>query len=102
MLTEDEELFFDYWKKNRLKKKNLLRQLLPGFVIGLSIGAAILISLDLDWYKRANMVAATEMNPYILLLSITAISVFAAFFYKKHRWEMNEQLYTELKFKKDK
>ncbi len=101
MLTAKEKQFVEYWEKNRDKKKQLLPQLLPGLIIGLLMGAAILIVLDSGWYERANMVAATQLNPYILLTAVMAIAIFSAIFYKKHKWEMNEQLYKELKAKKE-
>ena len=96
MLTPEEEKFVAYWKDNRSKQKNLLRQILPGFVVGIAIGAAIVLLLDSGWYERANMVAASQMNPYTLLISIVLIAVFLGVFYKRHQWELNEQRYQEL------
>ena len=102
MLTKEEESFFIYWEENRLREKKIHRQLFPGLPIGLSIGVAIFLLLDSGWYERANMVANTQTNPLVLIIAILAIIIFTGIFYKKHRWEMNEQYYTELKFKKEK
>ena len=63
MLTKQEEAFIAYWELNRDRNKKLLRQLLIGLPAGLLISGGILLSLDLDWYQRANMVANAKMNP---------------------------------------
>lgn len=102
MLNKEEETFFNNWEKNRLKEKKIYRQLFPGLPIGLSIGIAIYLLLDSGWYERANMVANTQTNPFVLITAILAIIIFIGIFYKKHRWEMNEQYFEELKFKKQK
>ena len=99
MLSEKEKAFIKYWEENRLKEKSMLRQLFPGLPIGLSLGAAILLLLDSGWYERANMVAQSQSSPVILFICIAGIVVFTSFFYKRFRWEMNEQAFKELKIK---
>jgi hypothetical protein len=99
MLSEKEKAFIKYWEENRVKEKSILRQLFPGLPIGLSLGAAILLLLDSGWYERANMVAQSQSSPVILFIGIAGIVVFTSFFYKRFRWEMNEQAFKELKIK---
>jgi len=99
MLSEKEKAFIKYWEENRIKKKSILKQLFPGLPIGLLLGAAILLTLDSGWYERANMVAQAQSSPFILFIAIAGIVAFTGFFYKKFRWEMNEQAYRELKRK---
>ena len=100
MLSKQDEAFIQYWEKNRDREKKLLRQIFIGLPLGLLISGGIVLSLDLGWYTRANMVANSEMNPYILIIAVAAIAVFTAIFYKKYKWDMNEQHYRELLFKK--
>ena len=100
MLSRHDEAFLQYWEKNRNREKKLLRQLFIGLPLGLLISGGIVFSLDLGWYSRANMVANSQMNPYVLLIAVAAIAVFTAIFYKKYKWDMNEQHYRELIFKK--
>ena len=100
MLSKNDEDFLQYWEKNRDREKKLLRQIFIGLPLGLLISGGIVLSLDLGWYTRANMVANSEMNPYILIIAVAAIAVFTAIFYKKYKWDMNEQHYRELLFKK--
>ena len=103
MLTANEEHFIDYWKNNRDKEKKLFRQLVFGLPLGLLIGVGIMISLVTDkWYKRADMIANTQMNPTVLIVAILSIAVFTGLFYKKFKWDQNEQLYKELLLKKKK
>src|SRR5215831_13278389 len=102
MLTPAEENFLHYWEKNRDREKKLIRQLFIGLPIGLLISGGIIISFDLNWYPRANMVANASLNPYVLLIAIIAITVFTAIFYKKYQWDMKEQRYRELLCKKEK
>ena len=99
--SEKEKAFIDYWENNRLKEKSILKQFFPGLPIGLALGAAILLALDSGWYERANMIAQSQSSPVVLFIAIAGIVAFTGFFYKKFRWEMNEQAYKELKLKKD-
>ena len=103
MLTANEEQFIEYWKNNRDREKKLFRQLLFGLPIGLLLGMGIFASLITSkWYERADMVANTQLNPNVLIVAILAIAVFTGLFYKKFKWEQNEQLYKELLSKKEK
>jgi hypothetical protein len=99
MLSKKEEEFLEYWEQNRYKEKSVFKQFFPGFPIGLSLGAAILFVLDSGWYRRANMVAQAQSSPLIIFTGIVCIVAFTGFFYKRYRWEMNEQTYKELKLK---
>ena len=99
MLSKKEKDFLSYWEQNRYKEKSLLKQFFPGLPIGLALGAAILLLLDSGWYERANMVAQGQSSPLIILAAIAAIVTFTSVFYKRYRWEMNEQTYKELKLK---
>jgi hypothetical protein len=101
MLTEKEKEFIRYWEGNRVKEKSVLKQFFPGLPIGLCLGAAILLMFDSGWYERANMEAQAESSPTVLIIGIIAIVAFTGFFYKRFRWEMNEQAYKELIFKNE-
>ncbi len=96
-LTEKELEFMTYWEQHRLKEKKVLNQLLVGLPLGVLFGLPILINLFLGWYKRADMEAHTQLNPVILITAIVLIIVFVAIFSRRHKWEMKEQYYLELK-----
>lgn len=96
MLTPDEQRFVDYWKNHRMEEKKTFRQLLIGLPLGLTFGVAILAIFASGWYERANMVAYGNSSPYVFLVAIFVIIGFIAIFSKKHKWDLNEQRYTEL------
>lgn len=103
MLTEKEKQFLAYWEANRVKEKKMIRQLLIGIPVGILFAIPILILLLSGklWYKRADAVANTQLNPVVLLIAVALIIAFMAIFYKRHQWEMKEQYYKQLKAKDD-
>lgn len=98
-MTERERLFVEYWETHRLREKSLGYQLLTGLPMGLLFGIPIILILlsGRFWYKRADMVANSEMSSVILVVAILLIAVFVAVIYKRHQWEMKEQQYLEIK-----
>lgn len=102
MLTEEEEKFMAYWEQNRLRRKNLLWQLAAGLPLGVFIAAAIFINYFSTWYQRATMeINVSSSGVLVVLIGLVAIIVFMVVFSGRHRWEMNEQRYKELRRKKD-
>lgn len=102
MLTPEEKKFIEYWESNREKEKNVFRQLRYGLPIALVMAILILVNFSSGWYERANMVAFSQSTPIALLVALVAIVVFWSVFSKKHKWDMNEQRYKELQYKKTK
>jgi len=103
MLDQKEKLFVEYWELNRMKEKNIFYQLLTGLPIGLLFALPIIFILFTGryWFKRADMVANTELNPVILVSAVLMIATFVAILYKRHQWDMKEQQYKELKVKEN-
>lgn len=104
MLNEQERLFVEYWEANRLKEKKVMKQLLIGLPIGALFGVPIILMLISGrfWYKRADMEATSNLNPFVLIIAVVIIIVFVAIFYKRHQWDMREQQYLELKARQQK
>ena len=101
MLTKDEKLFREYWEKNRDKEKKFLRQLATGLPIGLVFSLPVLIAVIFhDWYK--NMIYISTSQIIVIMIGVFMVAVFFAVFRNRFRWENNEQLYKELKFKEKK
>jgi hypothetical protein len=101
-MTKDEERFIEYWKQNRDREKKPYRALIVGLPLGLLIGIGVVVSLASGWYERASMEAKSELNPFVFIIAIVAIIVFICIFYQRYRWDMNEQHYKELLYKKSK
>jgi hypothetical protein len=101
MLDQKEKLFVEYWEARRLREKRLLYQVLAGLPVGLLFSLPIIFILFTSryWFKRADMVANSQLNPAVLIVAVLIISVFVAVVYKRHQWEMKEQQYMELKGK---
>jgi hypothetical protein len=102
MLNVEEEKFLDYWSKNREQQKTSIRPFLVGLSAGFILGISLLIGLSSGWYERASMEANSKMSSFVFLMAILAISFFMAFFYRKFKWEMQEQRYLELLAAKNK
>lgn len=101
MLTNDEKLFIEYWEKNRDKEKKVLRQLIYGSPWGLIFALPILVIVIFDdWYK--NMIPVSKSQMILITVTVIAIAVFYALFRMRFKWDSNEQLYEELKFKEKK
>ena len=106
MLSDDEKKFVTYWEQYRDREKKVLKQWLLGLPLGLLFGILIFINFFSGWYKRADMVlngqiSNHEFSPLVLLIALLLIVSFVAIFSKRHKWEMNEQRYKELKIKQD-
>src|SRR5450432_3415218 len=98
MLTNDEKLFLEYWEKNRIREKRFIRQLAGGLPMGLIFALPVLIAVIFhDWYKSMIYISGSQV--IVIIIGVLGVAVFFAIFRMKFRWENNEQLYKELKFK---
>ena len=98
MLTDQEKLFVDHWEKNRNKEKKILYKLALGLPIGIVFAFPILLSVIFrSWYKNMVYISGSQLT--IIIIAVLAIAVFFALAKMKFKWENNEQLYKELKFK---
>jgi pilus assembly protein TadC len=101
MLTKDEQLFIEYWEKNREKEKKFFRQLAYGSPWGLVFALPVLVAvLFHDWYK--NMIPISKSQLILITITVMGIAVFYAIFRMRFIWENKEQIYKELKFKEKK
>lgn len=101
MLNEKERLFVEYWERNRDREKRFIVQLLTGLPIGLLFALPIVFILLTGkyWFKRADMVANSQMSISVLVIAVLLIAGFVGVFYKSHKWEMKNQQYKQLKAK---
>ena len=100
MLTKDEKLFLEYWEKNRDKEKQFMRQLAGGLPIGLVFALPVLVAVIFhNWYKTMTYISGSQI--IVIIIGVLGVAVFFAIFRMKFKWENNEQLYKELKFKEN-
>lgn len=98
MITDQEQLFINYWEQNRDKQKKWFYKLALGLPVGLVFALPILLSVIFnDWYKRMIFISGSQVT--VIMIGVLGITVFFALFKMKFKWEENEQRYKELKFK---
>lgn len=96
-MTQEEEKFIVYWQKQRLRKKQFLRNFSIGLPLGVLIAVALLVNFLSGWYRRADMELHADSSVIIVvLIAVVSIVVFITIFSARHKWEQNEQLYQEL------
>jgi len=101
MITDQEQMFIDYWEANRDKQKKIFYRLVWGLPLGLVFALPVVLALIFhDWYKRMIFISPTQIT--LVLITVLGIAVFFALVKKKFTWEQNEQRYKELKFKQAK
>jgi hypothetical protein len=97
MLSQEEAAFIDYWEKNRLRRRKVVRQFLLGVPIGLLFAIPIVINLSSGWYKRAMMEAnSPDFDPRVLFVALLLIVAFVSIFWQRYKWDQYEQRYQEL------
>lgn len=102
MITAEEQKFVAWWETNRLQKRKTLGYLAAGLPLGVVMALTIFFTYFSNWYKRA--VPLINMRPtgvLVVLAGLLFIVIFIVIFSARHKWEMNEQRYKELIYKKD-
>jgi hypothetical protein len=99
MLNEKEKLFMEYWERSREREKRFIVQLATGLPVGLLFALPIMFILFTSkyWFKRADMVANSQMSVGVLIIAVVFIASFVGVIYKRHQWEMKDQQYRQLK-----
>ncbi|MEO8763363.1 MAG: hypothetical protein ABI416_03710 [Ginsengibacter sp.] len=98
MITKDEKLFLEYWEKNRDREKQFTRQLLGGLPMGLVFALPVLVAVIFhNWYKTMTYISGSQI--IVIVIGVIGVAIFFAIFRMRFKWQNNEQLYKELKFK---
>jgi uncharacterized membrane protein len=102
MLTTEEKDFIEYWERNRVKQKRLVKQFLIGLPLGVLFATLIFVNFLSGWYKRADMIINSQGSLIlVVLVAVILIVIFVSIFSVRHKWDINEQRYRELLSKKD-
>ncbi len=106
MLSEKDRQFIVYWEKVRAKQKTVSSKLLSGLPVAMLFSLPILLLLFVvyiffpEWYTR---ISQSMGSAYVsVVIAVFLCILFFSFFRMQYKWEMNEQLYEELKSKERK
>ena len=102
MLSNEDKGFIEYWEQNRLHKKKYWRQLSIGLPLGVALGGAILVNIYSGWNPAGSFLKYNAERLFVVLIAVLLIIIFVVIFSARHRWEMNEQHYKELRSKENK
>lgn len=106
MLSEKEIKFLNDWELTREKESSFISKLGRGLPMACLFGLPILFSIALvyflspEWYTKISQATAGSAN--MILISVIIFILFFSYFRMHFKWEMNEQLYKELKSRQKK
>lgn len=106
MLSAEEEKFIRYWEENRENQSTFLSKLTRGLPMALMFGLPIFLViiavyfLSPEWYTKISSALAGTAS--VIVIAVFIAIIFYAFTRMHFKWEMNEQLYKELKQKEKK
>ena len=87
-----------WWEQNRIRKNKWIWKLAAGLPLGVLLALAIFINYFSTWYTRAQMVISLDHSgTLVVILALLLIVVFVVIFSARHKWDLNEQRYKELK-----
>lgn len=103
MLSDQEIKFLSYWEQNRDRENTFSRKLIGGLPMALIFSLPIVLSIVVvrlflpEWYTK---ISKTSSGTFItIIFAMIIVALFYSFFRMQYKWEMNEQLYQELKSK---
>lgn len=106
MLSEKDRQFIVYWERVREKQKTVSSKLLNGLPVAMLFSLPVLLLLFVvyiffpEWYTR---ISQSMGSAYVsVVIAVFLCILFFSFFRMQYKWEMNEQLYEELKSKERK
>ncbi|MEJ7625996.1 MAG: hypothetical protein WKF35_03950 [Ferruginibacter sp.] len=101
MLSEKENNFILYWEGVRMRESSFTRKLYGGLPMAIVFGLPIILFILVvylffpDWYMK---ISNTKSGSFIVIIIAVLIAIFFFSYFRMHfKWEMNEQLYLELK-----
>jgi hypothetical protein len=103
MLTSKEQSFLLRWEQVRERESLFMSKLIGGLPMAFLFGLPILFSIVLvywlspSWYTK--VASRINSGSVVILIAVLLIILFFSFTRMHFKWEMNEQLYLELKAK---
>ena len=106
MISEKETAFLRYWEQNRDRENTFMSKLTRGLPMAILFGLPIILSVISvriflpDWYMKFSQTSPGMFSTAVIAMVV--IVLFYSFFRMQFKWEMNDQLYKELKIKENK
>ncbi len=106
MITEKERQFIAYWEREREWRSKFSNKLMSGLPMAMLFGIPILLSIVVvyfyfpEWYTKISKTSPGMF--FTVIIAVLIAILFFSFFRMHYKWEMNEQLYNELKNKENK
>ena len=103
MLSEKDTQFIKYWEKERERYNSIPARLINGLPMAALFCIPILLFITAvylffpEWYTKVSNNIAGSMTTIVIAVIICML--FFSYFRMQYKWEMNEQLYQELKKK---
>lgn len=95
-----------YWEREREKQNSVIGKLLNGLPMAILFSLPVVLFLFVvyiffpDWHTKISNTSSGSFITIIIALFICIL--FFSYFRMHYKWEMNEQLYRELKNKENK
>jgi preprotein translocase subunit SecF len=106
MLTDSENRFIVHWEKVRIPYSSTSSKFRRGLPMALIFGGSLFLSLvgvyflSPEWYTKISQRANSSVFAIIIGLFLSIL--FFAYFKMHFKWEMDEQMFNELKAKQKK
>ncbi len=106
MITQKEKEFIAYWELERENRATFTNKLISGLPMAFLFGLPIILSVVVvylffpDFYTRISNLPKGIFAT--IFLAVIFCVLFFSYFRMQYKWEMNEQLYQELKRKQKK
>jgi membrane protein YdbS with pleckstrin-like domain len=106
MLSEKEKQFLLYWEAERDKQNTVSSKILNGLPMAIIFSLPVFLAIFAvyflfpDWYTK---ISNTSSGTFVTVFIAVLLCIFFFSYFRMHyKWEMNEQLYHELKKRQNK
>jgi MFS superfamily sulfate permease-like transporter len=106
MLSEKDKKFMIYWEKEKDRRKSFSVKLFSGLPMAALFCVPILLFITViylffpEWYTKVSSRMPGAVSTIVIAVIICMF--FFSYFRMQYKWEMNEQLYRELKSRENK
>jgi uncharacterized BrkB/YihY/UPF0761 family membrane protein len=103
MLTEKDEVFINWWEKERERLNSIQAKLIAGLPMAVLFCLPILLFVTAvyfffpEWYTKIS--SRLPGSIAVIIIAVIICILFFSYFRMQYKWETNEQHYLELKSK---